>query len=109
AIGISTALIGLSLIALPFLGTHLHGTIQVTAAFSVGTAILVSVAVYGVMGLCRALGGVAINSSMMDQVAKQFMGRVQNTFLFAGTLLQLVLSFVIGTVAHTRGLTQDFA
>src|SRR5215470_1097030 len=109
AIGISTALIGISLIALPFLGTHLHGSIHLTAAFSVGAAILVSVAVYGVMGLCRALGGVAINSSMMDQVAKHFMGRVQNTFLFAGTLLQLVLSFVIGTVAHTRGLAEAFA
>jgi MFS transporter, DHA3 family, macrolide efflux protein len=108
AIGVSTALMGLSLIALPFLGTHLHGSLNLTA-FSVGTAIVVSVAVYGVMGLCRALGGVAISSSMMDQVAKHFMGRVQNTFLFAGTLLQLVLSFVIGTVAHTRGLAAAFA
>jgi MFS family permease len=109
AIGVSTALMGISLIALPLLGTHLHGTVNLTAAFAAGTAMLASVAVYGVMGLCRALGGVAINSSMMEQVPKHFMGRVQNTFLFAGTLLQLVLSFVIGTVAHTRGLAEAFA
>ena len=37
------------------------------------------------------------------------MGRVQNTFYFLGTLLQLGFSFVVGTVAHTRGLAQGFA
>jgi MFS family permease len=109
AIAGSTALLGVSLIALPFLGTHLHGTIHINAAFGAGVAMLVSVAVYGVMGLCRALGGVAINSSMMEQVPKHFMGRVQNTFFFAGTVLQLVLSFLVGTVAHNRGLTEAFA
>jgi len=109
-IAVSTALIGVSLIGLPFLGTHLHGTtIHVTATFAAGAAMLACVAVYGVMGCCRALGGVAINSSMMEQVPKHFMGRVQNTFFFAGTLLQLVLSFVIGTVAHNRGLAEAFA
>jgi MFS family permease len=108
-IAVSTALIGISLIGLPFLGAHLHGTIHLTATFAVGAAMLACVAVYGVMGCCRALGGVAINSSMMEQVPKHFMGRVQNTFFFAGTLLQLVLSFVIGTVAHNRGLAEAFA
>jgi hypothetical protein len=34
---------------------------------------------------------------------------VQNTFFFAGTLLQLVLSLVVGSVAHSRGLAQAFA
>jgi MFS family permease len=109
AIAVATALMGISLIALPFVGTHLHGSIHFNAAFAVGTAMLASVAVYGVMGVCRALGGVAINSSMMEQVPKHFMGRVQNTFFFAGTVLQLVLSFVVGTVAHNRGLTEAFA
>jgi MFS family permease len=109
AIGFSTALMGISLIALPFLGTHVRGTFHVTAAYAASLALLVVVVVYCVMGTCRAVGGVAINSSMMDQVPKHFMGRVQNTFFFAGTLLQLVLSFVVGTVAHTRGLAEAFA
>jgi len=38
-------------------------------------------------------------------VHKHFMGRVQNTFYFAATGLQLVLSILVGTVAHTSGLT----
>jgi hypothetical protein len=37
------------------------------------------------------------------------MGRVQNTFYFLGTVLQLVFSFLVGTVSHTRGLAQGFA
>ena len=61
------------------------------------------------MGCCRALGGVAITSTMMELVPKHFMGRVQNTFYFLGTLMQLVFSFTVGTVAHTRGLAQGFA
>jgi len=109
AIAVAMALMGISLIALPFLGTHLHGTLYFNAGFAAGTAMLVCVAVYGVMGLCRALGGVAVNSSMMEQVPKHFMGRVQNTFFFAGTVLQLVLSFLVGTVAHNRGLAEAFA
>ena len=100
---------GCSLIALPFLGARLHGTIHLTPAFVASLALLAAVVVYCLMGCGRALGGVAITSTMMDQVPKHFMGRVQNTFFFAGTLLQLVLSFVVGTVAHTRGLAQAFA
>jgi hypothetical protein len=52
---------------------------------------------------------VAITSTMMELVPKHFMGRVQNTFYFLGTLMQLAFSFVVGTVAHTRGLAQAFA
>ena len=109
AIGVSTAIMGCSLIALPFLGARLHGTIHLTPAFVASLALPAAVVVYCLMGCGRALGGVAITSTMMDQVPKHFMGRVQNTFFFAGTLLQLVLSFVVGTVAHTRGLAQAFA
>jgi MFS family permease len=109
AIGISMALLGLSLISLPFLGAHVRGSLALSASLSVGTALLVCVAVYCLMGCCRALGGVAITSTMMDLVPKHFMGRVQNTFYFLGTLLQLIFSFVVGRVAHTRGLAQGFA
>jgi len=46
---------------------------------------------------------------MMELVPKHFMGRVQNTFYFLGTLLQLSFSFIVGTVSHTRGLAEGFA
>ena len=108
AIGFSMALLGSSLIALPFIGSHIHGTLRL-GVLLMSMALTISILVYCVMGGCRALGGVAITSTMMEQVPKHFMGRVQNTFFFAGTMLQLVLSFLVGTVAHTRGLAEAFA
>ena len=46
-----------------------------------------------------------MNSTMMELVPKHFMGRVQNTFYFAGIWLQLVLGVLVGIVAHRRSLT----
>ncbi len=109
AVGISMALIGLSLLALPVLGTRLHGSLKFSASLTVGVALAVCVMVYCLMGLCRALGGVAITSTMMELVPKHFMGRVQNTFYFLGTIFQLVFSFAVGTVSHTRGLAKGYA
>ncbi|MGB8132479.1 MAG: MFS transporter [Candidatus Angelobacter sp.] len=109
AIGISMALLALSLIALPFLGARVPGVLEISAPLKAGFALAVCVAVYCLMGCCRALGGVAITSTMMELVPKHFMGRVQNTFYFLGTLLQLTFSFFVGTVSHTRGLAQGFA
>jgi MFS family permease len=60
----------------------------------------VAVAVYGLMGSARGVSGVAMNTSIMGQVPPHFMGRVQNAFYFAGTLLQIVLGFVVGAVAQ---------
>jgi MFS family permease len=108
AIGFSTALMGSSLIALPFIGAHVSGTLNLSLLV-LSWALTIAMVVYCVMGACRALGGVAITSTMMEQVPKHFMGRVQNTFFFAGTVLQLALSLLIGNVAHTRGLTAAFA
>ena len=59
--------------------------------------------------LNRAYGGVAITSGMMELVPKHFMGRVQNTFYFAATALQLGLSMLVGSIAHRRGLAPAFA
>jgi MFS family permease len=109
AIGISMALLALSLISLPFLGARIQGVLEISAPLKVSMALAVCVAVYCLMGCCRALGGVAITSTMMELVPKHFMGRVQNTFYFLGTLLQLAFSFIVGTVSHTRGLAQGFA
>jgi len=63
---------------------------------------------YAVMGSGRGVGGVAINSSIMELVPPHFMGRVQNTFMFFGTALQLGLGFMVGLVSHRVGLLWGF-
>jgi MFS family permease len=68
-----------------------------------------AVAVYGAMGSARGVGGVAMNSSLMEQVPNHFMGRVQNIFYFFGTGLQVVLSLIVGAAAHRIGLSIGFA
>src|SRR5262249_2146184 len=103
------ATLGASLIALPFLGTYLHGSIRLSVALAISVPLLVCALVYCIMGCSRALGGVAITSTMMELVPKHFMGRVQNTFYFAGTLMQFVFSFVVGSVSHERSLAEGFA
>jgi MFS family permease len=60
----------------------------------------VAVVIYGIMGSGRGVSGVAMNTSIMEQVPQHFMGRVQNTFYFAGTALQIVLGFLVGAVAQ---------
>lgn len=59
-----------------------------------------AVMVYAFMGSGRGITGVAMNTSMMEQIPQHFMGRVQNTFYFAGTLLQVLQSYVVGAVAQ---------
>jgi hypothetical protein len=61
------------------------------------------------MGTARGLGGISITSSMMESVPKYMMGRVQNTFFFVGTLLQLFLGTLVGTIAYRTSLTMAFA
>ena len=97
---VSMAVLGTCLTSLPWVSSRVHGGFRWISA-----ALLVCVMIYAVMGCCRALGGVSFTSSMMDMVPKHFMGRVQNTFYFTATGLQLVLSILVGTVAHTQGLT----
>jgi MFS family permease len=60
----------------------------------------IAVFIYGMMGSARGVSGVAINTSLMEQVPPHFMGRVQNTFYFAGTALQICLALLVGAVAQ---------
>ena len=60
----------------------------------------VAVLLYGVMGSARGVSGVAMNTSIMEQVPPHFMGRVQNTFYFVGTALQICLALLVGAVAQ---------
>jgi MFS family permease len=69
----------------------------------------VAVSSYLIMGCARGLAGIAINSSIMEYVPKEMMGRVQNTFYFAGTMLQLFLGLMVGTMAYRYSLTWAFA
>ncbi len=59
----------------------------------------IAVAAYAVMGSGRGISGVAMNTSIMEQVPEHFMGRVQNTFYFAGTAMQIGLGLLVGAVA----------
>ncbi len=68
-----------------------------------------AVAMYIVMGSGRGVGGVALSSAMMEIVPKHFMGRVQNTFYFGATALQIVLALGVGAAAHRIGLVWGFA
>ncbi len=65
--------------------------------------------VYMTMGSARGVGGISISTTMMKLVPKHFMGRVQNTFYFAGTALQISLALSAGLIAHRVSLTAAFA
>jgi MFS family permease len=67
-----------------------------------------AVGFYAIMGVGRGVAGVAMNTSIMEQVPRHFMGRVQNTFNFAGTALQIILALTVGVVAQ-RNLAAGFA
>ena len=60
----------------------------------------IAVLLYGVMGSARGVTSVAMNTSIMEQVPQHFMGRVQNTFYFLGTALQIILAILVGAVAQ---------
>lgn len=71
--------------------------------------LVLGIACYLFMGCGRGLGGVAMNTSLMEMVPKYLMGRVQNAFNFGGTLLQLALAIGVGAVAHKISLVAAFA
>src|SRR5438105_2378138 len=78
-----------------------------TSPFS--RVLAIAVLLYGLMGSARGISGVAMNTGLMEQVPSHFMGRVQSTFYFAGTLLQVVLALLVGTVAYKFSLAAGFA
>ena len=71
--------------------------------------LFLAIATYFVMGSARGVGGVAMNTSLMEMVPKHLMGRVQNTYYFFGTFLQIALALAVGTVAHKVSLVAGFA
>ncbi len=84
--------------------------LSVCVAFApISGFLLLAIATYFVMGSARGVGGVAMNTGLMEMVPKHLMGRVQNAFYFAGTFLQLVLAVCVGTVAQKVSLVVAFA
>ncbi len=71
--------------------------------------LVLAILLYAVMGSARGIGGIAMNTSLMEMVPSHLMGRVQNAFYFAGTSLQLVLALAVGAVAHKVSLVAAFA
>jgi len=71
--------------------------------------LVLAIAAYFLMGSGRGVGGVAMNTSLMEMVPKHLMGRVQNSFYFFGTFLQVVLALWVGAVAHRVSLVAGFA
>src|SRR5271169_5453626 len=69
----------------------------------------IAVAVFGLMGSARGISGVAMNTSLMEQVPPHFMGRVQNSFYFFGTFLQVALGLTVGWIASRISLAAGFA
>ena len=61
-----------------------------------------AVAVYAAMGSGRGITGVAINTRLMEQIPQHFMGRVQNIFYFAGTILQVSQAYLVGALAENN-------
>ena len=84
--------------------------LSVCVAFAPISGFLVlAIAIYFVMGSARGVGGVAMNTNLMEMVPKHLMGRVQNAFYFAGTFLQLVLAVCVGATAQKVSLVLAFA
>ena len=79
------------------------------ASAPVSRFLILAIATYFLMGSGRGLGGVAMNSSLMEMVPKHLMGRVQTAFNLLGTSLQLVLALCVGVVAHNISLVAGFA
>jgi len=67
-----------------------------------------AILIYFIMGSARGVSGIAMNTSLMEQVPPQFMGRVQNTFYFFGTFLQIALGLTVGAVASRISLGAGF-
>jgi MFS family permease len=70
--------------------------------------LMLAVPVYFLMGSGRGVGGIAISSEMMEMVPKHVMGRVQNTFFFLASALQIATSLMVGEAAHRQGLRYGF-
>ena len=73
-------------------------------AFLSGAALL-----QAFFGVCRALGGVVAQTSLMSIVPRHFMGRTQSAIAVLSTVVQLAMSVALGWVAQSAGLVAGYA
>jgi hypothetical protein len=73
-------------------------------AFLVGAATL-----QFLFGLCRSLGGVVAQSSLMAIVPQHFMGRTQSAMAILTTIIQLLMSVGLGVIAEHVSLIAGYA
>jgi hypothetical protein len=66
------------------------------------------VAMNALFGVCRALGGVLTQTSIMAAVPRHLMGRTQSAFSVIGTVLQVFMSFTLGWFAEHVTLSIAF-
>jgi hypothetical protein len=67
-----------------------------------------AVALNALFGVCRALGGVVTQSSIMVTVPQRLMGRTQSAFSVIATILQVTMSFALGWFAQHVALSVAF-
>ena len=67
-----------------------------------------AIAMNALFGLCRALGGVLTQSSIMTAVPRNLMGRTQSAFSVIATILQVAMSFTLGWFAQNVTLAAAF-
>jgi MFS family permease len=67
-----------------------------------------AVAMNALFGVCRAVGGILTQSSIMTTVPQRLMGRTQSAFSVIATVLQLVMSFALGWFAQHVALSIAF-
>jgi len=68
----------------------------------------VAVAMNALFGVCRALGGVLTQTSIMAAVPRHLMGRTQSAFSVIATVLQVGMSFILGWFADHVALSIAF-
>jgi len=62
-----------------------------------------------IFGVCRAVGGVIAQSTLMSIVPRHFMGRTQSAIAILSTVFQLFMSFGLGWVAQSISLVAGYS
>jgi len=76
--------------------------------FPYARVLWVAVAMNALFGVCRALGGVLTQTSIMAAVPRHLMGRTQSAFSVIATVLQVGMSFILGWFAEHVTLSIAF-
>jgi DHA3 family macrolide efflux protein-like MFS transporter len=67
-----------------------------------------AIATNALFGFCRALGGVLTQSSILAAVPRRLMGRTQSAFSVIATILQVGMSYALGSFAEHFTLSVAF-